>query len=342
MDTKVLKLVSGGLVLVVSGLMATPVQAGLVWFSRANCVNNESISWDWPVRSYWLWTDSYHRKDVWEPVLRTGWEYGFRSAAVHWGEGLSGGWYVVGDHYQWVSGRGTLHLGRTQADGCNPGDSWPSPVQSDRIRIVGVRDMPLPLPPGEAERAARIGASRADDGFSAKEYSPEAVRQFFNSVDFVKAGLGNERRDASRDVLDPRVQKDFRDLHLSFVPAVVGRGTLIGAAACGTLVDGRWTGLERFYRIDGAGYLRLTENDLNATGGAFHMIKNAINTTVGGKPAISVVFTDGEGRSVEEVMWVDGGKLFTLTYGPDVQTVPQGKEKLNPRISAAGLAQELR
>lgn len=29
-------------------LVSAPSQAGLVWFSRANCINNESISWDWP------------------------------------------------------------------------------------------------------------------------------------------------------------------------------------------------------------------------------------------------------------------------------------------------------
>jgi hypothetical protein len=346
MDTKnVLKLIVGGLVLFVSGLVAPPAHAGLVWFSRANCVNNESISWDWPLRSYWLWTDSYHHKDGWEPVLRTGWEYGFRSAAVHWGEGLSGGWHVVGEHYQWVSGRGTIHLGRSQADNCNAGAAWPTAVEGDRARIVGAGDMPLPLPPGEAERAARIAASLADDGFSAKEYSPEAVRQFFNSVDFVKAGLGNQRganEDPLADSPGPGILKDFGDLRLSFAPAVVSRGALIGAVACATLVDGRWTGLERYYRIDGAGFLRLTENDLNATGGMFHMFKDAINTTVGAKPAISVVFTDGEGRSVEEVMWVDLGKLYTLTYGPDVRPGPRGKEKRDPHVSAAGLAQELR
>jgi hypothetical protein len=34
-------------VLGLTALTATPpTQAGLVWFSRANCVNNESISWD--------------------------------------------------------------------------------------------------------------------------------------------------------------------------------------------------------------------------------------------------------------------------------------------------------
>lgn len=41
-------------------LVSAPSQAGLVWFSRANCINNESITWDWPGNNYQLWTDSSH------------------------------------------------------------------------------------------------------------------------------------------------------------------------------------------------------------------------------------------------------------------------------------------
>lgn len=102
--------------------------AGLTFFSRANCMNNESISWDWPGNSYWLWTDSYHydfQGNYWEPRLSTGWEYTFWSKAVHWGEGFRGGYYVVGDHFMWVDGYGVLYLGRTPTDNCNLGFFFP-------------------------------------------------------------------------------------------------------------------------------------------------------------------------------------------------------------------------
>jgi hypothetical protein len=46
-----------------SFLYAAPSQAGLIWFSRANCANNESITWDWPGNNYWLFTNSYHYKN---------------------------------------------------------------------------------------------------------------------------------------------------------------------------------------------------------------------------------------------------------------------------------------
>jgi hypothetical protein len=106
-------------------LVSAPSQAGLIWFSRANCINNESITWDWPNNNYWLWTDSFHYKRGWEPTIRTGWQWTYRSGAVHWGEGFSGGWLIVGDHYRFSAPYGTYKLGRTQTTGCNLGFFFP-------------------------------------------------------------------------------------------------------------------------------------------------------------------------------------------------------------------------
>lgn len=102
-------------------------EAGLSWFSRANCINNESISWDaWD--SHWLWTNSYHYRNgyyqhcennVGSACTTNSWQYTWRAAAVHWNEGYSGGWYVLGYHWRWNSSTGTYLLGRTSATGCN-------------------------------------------------------------------------------------------------------------------------------------------------------------------------------------------------------------------------------
>ncbi len=109
---------------VVCGLlsMAQNASAGITFFSRANCVNNESISWDWPGNNYWLWTFGYHydnKFELWEQILSTGWEETYRSAAIHWGEGFRGQYTVFGDHYMWVNGYGLLYMGRTQTNNCN-------------------------------------------------------------------------------------------------------------------------------------------------------------------------------------------------------------------------------
>lgn len=59
---KIAKIVSSVALGFTTLLSAAPSQAGLVWFSRANCINNESISWDWPGNNRWLWTNGFHYK----------------------------------------------------------------------------------------------------------------------------------------------------------------------------------------------------------------------------------------------------------------------------------------
>lgn len=69
------------------------------------------------------------------------------------------------------------------------------------------------------------------------------------------------------------------------------------------------------------------------------MMKEAVNTRVRGKPAISRVFTDDDGQTIEEVVWVDGGKFYMLTFGPDI--MPGTNAKAAAHVTAHTLAQEL-
>lgn len=69
--------------------------------SRANCTNNESISWDW-THDWWLWTNSEHynvSNGELIHTLNTGAQLTWRSAAAHWGEGQIG-WQVHGRHWR--------------------------------------------------------------------------------------------------------------------------------------------------------------------------------------------------------------------------------------------------
>ena len=122
MPRNVITRIVSAILLTASCAMVAPTNAGLVWFSRANCANNESITWDWPGNNYWLWTDGFHYKfqqRAWEPRISTGWEWTYRSAAMHWGEGFNGGYYVYGNHYRYVPNVGQIFLGRTATDNCN-------------------------------------------------------------------------------------------------------------------------------------------------------------------------------------------------------------------------------
>jgi hypothetical protein len=68
--------------------------------SRANCLNNESITW-WYGHPYDWRVVSVH-KSPWNVVhdIDTGFTYNDRVAAIHWAEGMvSSPWEVWGYHY---------------------------------------------------------------------------------------------------------------------------------------------------------------------------------------------------------------------------------------------------
>lgn len=218
-------------------------------------------------------------------------------------------------------------------------------VDTDMVRLVGVDEMPIAIPPGELEKAKRPSLKRADDGISTLEHSPETIRRFFNNVDIVKTHAANQQPPVQLKANGPKapiVYRDISELKLGFAAARLSRGELIGITPRGTIVGNAWTGMERYYEIPGTGIYRLTETDLRATGGMFYMIKQNVNSTVAGKPAIAKVFTDSEGQKLEEVLWVNGPKLYMLTFAPETAIGRFGRVKTNPRISAISLAQDLR
>lgn len=70
-------------------------------FSRANCINNESISWDSSGSSYWnLYTTSLQTNldDFTQVFVTAGPAVTWRSAAISWFAAGEGFWQVEGDH----------------------------------------------------------------------------------------------------------------------------------------------------------------------------------------------------------------------------------------------------
>lgn len=103
-----------------AGLVATTVH------SRANCYNNESITW-WLNHSYhWrvvsvhfdIYNDSHH--------MDTGYAYTWRQAAVHWGEAPLGAhrWTVSGYHYLSDYGNGNIPFDSTNVGDCSIYNGW--------------------------------------------------------------------------------------------------------------------------------------------------------------------------------------------------------------------------
>lgn len=212
---------------------------------------------------------------------------------------------------------------------------------SDRLEIVGLENMPIPVPPSEAVKMKNTVSVRSVDGFSSDELSPDTVQSFFNSFTTAKTFASNSGPGASpQRRTSPTAYKNLSDLSLTFQAGRVPMGKLVAVAPSGTMIGQKWTGVERFFEIDGGGRMRLTEFDMGATDGKFFMLKEAINARVHGKAAISKVFRDASGQTVEEVLWVNGHMLNILSYSPKVHENRQ--TNASARISAYSLVQQIR
>lgn len=122
-------------VLLVSLLQVNSATAGvydLTIHSRANCVNNESITWHLG-HEYTLWIFATHYVNKGEDpytgqhVVSSGHiEKTWRSAAVHWNEPAhypSVNWRVEGHHYM-MMGYTAYDIGTTVAYDCSIYDGW--------------------------------------------------------------------------------------------------------------------------------------------------------------------------------------------------------------------------
>jgi hypothetical protein len=102
---------------------------GLSIHSRANCVNNESISWDWTKPRHFQTVSEHWRSDnggnpwVRQHTIETKSEVGRRSAAVHYGESVSG-WMVTGIHKIIDDTTKKTKTYYTKAYDCNIYDGW--------------------------------------------------------------------------------------------------------------------------------------------------------------------------------------------------------------------------
>lgn len=97
---------------------------GLTSHSRANCANNESITWDWTTYRDTGTVSQHYQNGAWIHGITTGWEYTWRSAAVHWGEAKPGsGWMVIGYHWLRENYKERM-INQTQVTDCSSYDGW--------------------------------------------------------------------------------------------------------------------------------------------------------------------------------------------------------------------------
>ncbi|WP_221898084.1 hypothetical protein [Bathymodiolus japonicus methanotrophic gill symbiont] len=89
-------------------------------------------------------------------------------------------------------------------------------------------------------------------------------------------------------------------------------GELIGAHTGGSNHDGKWTDIDRFYKFDDLGVVKLSEVDYITSGGRIQMTEELINEEVHGVPAEYRVNVSNSGAAVSLVSWVTDSKDYTL------------------------------
>ena len=105
-----------------AGMVSTTVH------SRANCVNNESITWwlghayDWRVVST---HGNIYGRDR-DHLIDTGYAMTWRQAAVHWNEAPLNDhrWFVSGYHYLSDYGNGRVPFDTTSVGDCSIYNGW--------------------------------------------------------------------------------------------------------------------------------------------------------------------------------------------------------------------------
>lgn len=106
--------------------LSQQVHAGLDYttvHSRANCLNNESITW-WYLHPFNWRVVSIHQDPNYGHVMDTGFQYTWRAHAIHWGEGTdTGTWKVSGYHYE-INYSKKVPFDTTFATFCNIIDGW--------------------------------------------------------------------------------------------------------------------------------------------------------------------------------------------------------------------------
>lgn len=110
-------------------ILASTSHAGVIEMthaSRANCGNNESVTWD--LRYYFdSWVNSEHfnaKNGRLVHAMSSGWAFNYRNGQVHWGESFGGGWLVRGTHWLKNSKGKPVEAKRQLVSDCNLYDGW--------------------------------------------------------------------------------------------------------------------------------------------------------------------------------------------------------------------------
>lgn len=142
--------------------------------------------------------------------------------------------------------------------------------------------------------------------------------------------IGNLR---GRGMSDEDLARQLSAAPVDLSGTPLGTAERLGAEPNGALIDGRWTGVSRVFRIAGIGLIVLAEDDYHASGTQITLIREMLNATVSGVPARAYSARAADGRSTSSLRWVTPRRSCFLTLISDDGTDIAAGERLLLQIA---------
>lgn len=308
---------------------------GLTIHSRANCGNNESITWDW-THNWTLYTISDHfilkkTKDTSEIIkmhtIKTGWETTWRSAAVHWGEGR-GNWHVSGEHLIRKDNNRDEILGIEEVTDCSIYDGWwdndkgnemnykttaAALLAAPMIAHAGVQVVSLASMGITNEQAQK--SNEIQQEVEKKGYHETNDDRYINFLLNRKKSARDEINTFSlaNNTTDTHLKKSSSDIPLAFKYNTIPVKQISGFAPIGTYIkDKGWTGIKVFFTDPNLGSCAYSQMNNELTHGGVTLARESIKHYINSKPAYPMVYGNNNAGFIYTVDWYGKNDFFTL------------------------------
>ncbi len=297
---------------------------GPTYHSRANCGNNESISWD-ALHShiYCTLSDHYGAGGPFHE-LNTGWETTRRSAAVHWGEALPGsGWIVSGSHWEKIKGKDKNVENETVTD-CSIYDGWwdtkfnnPSnekfkTIPIDKEEENRLRSMPkgitiVPLKDrGLSEDIKKYIENKKSLTYKGYEESHNPYIKNLSEYNLLKESKTLD----NNDPYDTHLKSNLSFIKLMFPfkgISFIEPKDIIGYAVMGGWnkeKDG-WDGVSTFFNYKNVGICVYRKQNYVSFGGKAQLNKEDTTFDIGGYPTVTDVEGNLKDGFIYSLSWFD-------------------------------------
>ncbi len=307
------------------------VSAGLngpTHHSRANCGNNESISWDATGNHTYCTISDHFPPGGGVHEVNTMWGSTWRSAAVHWGEARPGaGWRVYGIHWEIIN-RVPTNVANENVTDCSIYDGW-----WDRFNlsmVSGGHNENNKMTEADIQKLKNIPKGISIVPFK-NNALPEAIKkqmeiELKNKMSLSYRGYEVSSNPWIKNLSEYNLQKQYKildnnDIHdthlksnLSFVKLIfpykgisfIGPDDIIGYSVMGSFikVQNGWNGISTFFNYKNNVCVYRKHNYLSY-GGAAQLNKEDTTFDVAGYP--TVINTEGNAKNgfVYSINWYD-------------------------------------